>query len=138
MNILRGVPIRQGDEGWNCIGWIKDTLSAILEDDKAVGTSLLGWVRVRDGAMGFIVVIRLMVIALMSTGGLLYLLCRAYLSSDTGYGDHSVGWCISKVADKAGYFLSISMFVSMFLICHIDETGGGSIHSWTEPVWLLE
>jgi hypothetical protein len=53
VNILRGIPIRQGDEGWKCIGWVQEALNAILKDGKAVGTSVLDWGRVRDGAMDY-------------------------------------------------------------------------------------
>jgi len=53
LDILRGFPIRQGEEGWNCIGWVMEALNVILDDGKAVGTSVLDWGRVRYGAMDY-------------------------------------------------------------------------------------
>ena len=51
---LRKVPIRQGQMGWNCVGWVKEALEALNADGKALGTSVTEWQAVRDGAMQYV------------------------------------------------------------------------------------
>ena len=51
---LHKVPIRQGQMGWNCVGWVKEALEALNADGKALGTSVTEWQAVRDGAMWYI------------------------------------------------------------------------------------
>lgn len=51
--ILRNTPIRQDQPGWNCVLWIKEALERVKEDGKALGTSVLEWEKVRDGAMKY-------------------------------------------------------------------------------------
>lgn len=53
MGILRKIHIRQGEEGWNCISWVKEALSIALDDGKTVGTSVIDWEKVPKGAMEF-------------------------------------------------------------------------------------
>jgi len=50
---LRKVPIRQGQMGWNCVGWVKEALEVLNADGKALGTSVTEWQAVRDGAMQY-------------------------------------------------------------------------------------
>ncbi|MCJ1246429.1 hypothetical protein MMC30_003636 [Trapelia coarctata] len=66
--ILRGVPVVQGSESWNCVSWVKDALEALrgdgerervpvlqrgLENEKALGTHILEWEMVRDASMRY-------------------------------------------------------------------------------------
>lgn len=53
-NILRDVPVVQGDDAWNCVVWVQKALEAIHDDGKAVGTSQLDWRTVRDVAMKYV------------------------------------------------------------------------------------
>ncbi|MCJ1405706.1 hypothetical protein MMC11_008936 [Xylographa trunciseda] len=53
VRVLRKTPLRHGQPGWNCVGWVKETLEELSADGKALGTSVVGWDRVRDGAMGY-------------------------------------------------------------------------------------
>ncbi|TVY47527.1 hypothetical protein LOCC1_G003694 [Lachnellula occidentalis] len=54
VSILRRVPIRQGQRGWNCVSWVKEALESLNADGKALGTSVTAWQAVRDGAMWYI------------------------------------------------------------------------------------
>lgn len=53
LNILRGVPIRAGDEGWNCVGWVKEALDVVCSDGQTVGRCVRDWGRVRDCTMEY-------------------------------------------------------------------------------------
>ena len=53
IGLLRNTPIKQGQPGWNCVVWVKETLEALKADGKAMGTSILDWKSVRDGAMDY-------------------------------------------------------------------------------------
>ena len=52
-DILRGTPIRQDEQGWNCVLWIKEALEKLKGDPKALGTMVIEWEKVRDGAMAY-------------------------------------------------------------------------------------
>lgn len=51
--ILRQIPIRQGRQGWNCVGWIKEALSELKNSTNAIGTSVVEWDAVRNAAMSY-------------------------------------------------------------------------------------
>jgi len=51
--ILRQIPIRQGQQGWNCVGWIKEALSELRESTNIIGTSVVEWDAVRNAAMSY-------------------------------------------------------------------------------------
>lgn len=53
-DILRATPIRQGEEGWNCVGWVREGLERLEEDGDALGTSVTDWGTVRDAAMNYV------------------------------------------------------------------------------------
>jgi hypothetical protein len=53
VSILRNTPIRQGQPGWNCVAWVKEALGTLKADNKALGTSVLDWNKVRDASMGY-------------------------------------------------------------------------------------
>ncbi|KAJ5189668.1 hypothetical protein N7491_008287 [Penicillium cf. griseofulvum] len=38
---------------WNCVFWVKEALEVIKVDPKALGTSVVGWERVRNEAMAY-------------------------------------------------------------------------------------
>jgi len=53
VSILRSTPVRQGAAGWNCVGWVQEALQSLAADKKALGTGVVDWIKVRDGAMNF-------------------------------------------------------------------------------------
>lgn len=53
VEILRNTPIRQGQPGWNCVSWVKEALEMLKADTKALGTSVVEWEKVRNGAMDY-------------------------------------------------------------------------------------
>lgn len=53
VDILRGIPIRQEQGGWNCVFWVKEALETLVADGKALGTHVIEWERVRDEAMAY-------------------------------------------------------------------------------------
>ncbi|KAJ5558328.1 hypothetical protein N7535_008541 [Penicillium sp. DV-2018c] len=53
IKILRNTPIRQGEPGWNCVGWVKEALETLKTDGKALGRSKLEWSTVRNEAMRY-------------------------------------------------------------------------------------
>ena len=53
-SILRNVPIRQRTEGWNCVGWVKEALELLTDNNSpALGTNVTEWVKVRDAVMSY-------------------------------------------------------------------------------------
>lgn len=53
LGIMREIPIRAGDEGWNCVGWVKEALDIVCSDGQTVGRCVPDWDRVRDCAMEY-------------------------------------------------------------------------------------
>lgn len=53
MSVLRGTPTRQGDPSWNCAWWVKEALEGLKADGRALGSCVIEWDRVRDGAMTY-------------------------------------------------------------------------------------
>lgn len=53
LTIIRNTPIMQSQPNWNCVSWIMDVLHRLASDGNAVGTGVLQWQKVRDGAMGY-------------------------------------------------------------------------------------
>lgn len=53
VEILRNTPIRQVEQGWNCVSWVKQALERVKVDSKALGTSVVEWQNVRSTAMGY-------------------------------------------------------------------------------------
>jgi hypothetical protein len=54
VEILRRVPIRQGEPGWNCVAWVKEALGFLAADEKTIGTSELDWKKIRDTSMSYV------------------------------------------------------------------------------------
>lgn len=56
MAVLRGVPVRDGQPGWNCVWWVREALEMLrLEGEGALSrTSVTGWDEVRGAAMGYV------------------------------------------------------------------------------------
>ncbi len=54
LSVLRSKPITQGDQGWNCVFWIKEALEELEANGKTLGTSVTEWAKVRDGVMTYI------------------------------------------------------------------------------------
>ncbi|KAK6603900.1 hypothetical protein H4I95_05803 [Botrytis cinerea] len=53
LQILRAIPIRSKDEGWNCVGWVREALVELQNDGKTLGTAVIEWTTVRDAAMNY-------------------------------------------------------------------------------------
>ncbi|KAH0353159.1 hypothetical protein KCU81_g1582, partial [Aureobasidium melanogenum] len=51
--ILQQIPIRQEQQGWNCVLWIKEALSVLQAATNVMGTSVLDWEAVRSAAMSY-------------------------------------------------------------------------------------
>lgn len=51
--LLRRIPIRQGQQGWNCVYWIKEALSELRASKNIIGTSVVEWEAVRNAAMSY-------------------------------------------------------------------------------------
>ncbi|KAG9559513.1 hypothetical protein KCU79_g8223, partial [Aureobasidium melanogenum] len=51
--LLRQIPIRQEQQGWNCVLWIKEALSELQTSTNIVGTNVLEWEAVRNAAMSY-------------------------------------------------------------------------------------
>ncbi|KAM4054575.1 hypothetical protein HRG_005411 [Hirsutella rhossiliensis] len=47
-------PLRPDQEGWNCVGWIKEALQAAIGDGRALGTCARDWESVRDTVMWYV------------------------------------------------------------------------------------
>lgn len=52
--ILRGVPVRLDQPGWNCVAWVKEALQALYRDGRTLGTAVSSWDEVRDAAMQYV------------------------------------------------------------------------------------
>ena len=52
--LLRKVPIRQGQQGWNCVAWIKEALEKLQMSKNIIGTSAVEWEAVRNAAMTYV------------------------------------------------------------------------------------
>lgn len=52
-NVMRSVPVVQGDVAWNCVVWIREALKRLQEDGKAMGTAMLEWQTVRNATMEY-------------------------------------------------------------------------------------
>lgn len=53
VQLLRQIPIRQGEEGWNCVYWVKEALAQVEKSKGVVGTSVLDWETLRDAALTY-------------------------------------------------------------------------------------
>lgn len=53
LGILRRIPIRKDEAGWNCVSWVKEAIEALQADGKALGTSILDWKKVSSEAMAY-------------------------------------------------------------------------------------
>ncbi|KAH0370273.1 hypothetical protein KCU65_g2695, partial [Aureobasidium melanogenum] len=51
--LLRRIPIRQKQQGWNCVLWIKEALSELQAATDVMGTSVLEWEAVRNTAISY-------------------------------------------------------------------------------------
>lgn len=51
--LLRQIPIRQGEEGWNCVLWVKEALDNLERSKDVIGTCVLDWESVREAALSY-------------------------------------------------------------------------------------
>ncbi|KAK7736201.1 hypothetical protein SLS53_007231 [Cytospora paraplurivora] len=55
MAVLRDVPIRGNQFGWNCVWWVKEALGLLREEGKTLSrTSATDWTWVRNASMGYV------------------------------------------------------------------------------------
>ncbi|EGE07146.1 hypothetical protein TEQG_06134 [Trichophyton equinum CBS 127.97] len=54
VKIFQEVPLVQNDETWRCRTWVKNALTAIEKDGKAVGTSILNWEKIEAKAREYV------------------------------------------------------------------------------------
>lgn len=52
--LLRHIPIRQGQQGWNCVAWIKEALEQLQISTNVIGTSVVEWEAAHDAAMSYV------------------------------------------------------------------------------------
>ncbi|KAK5113788.1 hypothetical protein LTR62_003172 [Meristemomyces frigidus] len=53
-SVFESTPVREGDPGWNCVGWVREALEGLERDGRALGTSITAWESVRDTAMRYV------------------------------------------------------------------------------------
>jgi hypothetical protein len=51
--VLRQIPVRQGQQGWNCVAWIREALDELQVSKGVVGRSVVEWETVRNAAMEY-------------------------------------------------------------------------------------
>lgn len=51
--LLRQIPIRPEQEGWNCVLWVKDALTYLERSKSILGRSVIEWETVRRAAMSY-------------------------------------------------------------------------------------
>jgi hypothetical protein len=51
--VLRQIPIRQGQQDWNCVAWIKEALTQLQRSTDVISTSVVEWEAVRNAAMSY-------------------------------------------------------------------------------------
>lgn len=51
--LLREVPVKQGQQDWNCVSWVKEALSQLEVSNGILGTSVIQWEAVRNAAMSY-------------------------------------------------------------------------------------
>lgn len=54
VSIVRSIPIRDKEQGWNCVFWVAEALERLVADEGAMGTSVMDWQTVRDAAMSYV------------------------------------------------------------------------------------
>lgn len=54
VNILRSVPVKQDEAGWNCVAWVKEALEKVCADREVLGTNRTDWADLRKTAMWYI------------------------------------------------------------------------------------
>jgi len=52
--IFRNTPVTQNDPNWRCRTWVKEVLSRIAQDGKAVGSAELDWDKIEGLARGYV------------------------------------------------------------------------------------
>ncbi|KAG6848118.1 hypothetical protein H0H93_003234 [Arthromyces matolae] len=52
--ILESIPIRGEQDGWNCVGWVKEAMETLQKDEKALGTARTDWPTVRQTALSYV------------------------------------------------------------------------------------
>lgn len=52
--LLRNVPVKGDQPGWNCVGWVEEALEALHRDGRVLGTSISSWQLIRDTAMEYV------------------------------------------------------------------------------------
>ncbi|KAI1193015.1 hypothetical protein F5X97DRAFT_329028 [Nemania serpens] len=53
-SVIGGIPVRPETPGWNCVGWVREAVDAVLKDDKALSSTVETWTEIKDTAMHYI------------------------------------------------------------------------------------
>ncbi|KFA75344.1 hypothetical protein S40288_01985 [Stachybotrys chartarum IBT 40288] len=53
-DIIRGIPLRSDVPEWNCVEWVKEALTAAVQDGKVLSKCPEDWESVRDTAMWYV------------------------------------------------------------------------------------
>lgn len=53
-SILRSTSIRGGEQGWNCVAWVREALDLLQRDREALGTARTDWTVVRCAALEYV------------------------------------------------------------------------------------
>ncbi|KAF2208990.1 hypothetical protein CERZMDRAFT_91487 [Cercospora zeae-maydis SCOH1-5] len=53
-SIIRSIPMKGMEPGWNCVIWLKDVMDGLRADGKALGTSVTDWSSIRDTAVQYV------------------------------------------------------------------------------------
>ncbi|ETS83079.1 hypothetical protein PFICI_04955 [Pestalotiopsis fici W106-1] len=53
-SILRSIPIREDQTGWNCVSWVQEAVESLAVDNRALGTAVTDWETVRDTLLWYV------------------------------------------------------------------------------------
>ncbi|KAJ4208534.1 hypothetical protein NW767_001641 [Fusarium falciforme] len=52
--IFHNTPLKHDTEGWNCVKWVEDAFTTIMQDENALGEAVTDWDAIRDKAMEYV------------------------------------------------------------------------------------
>jgi hypothetical protein len=52
--VIGTVSINLGENGWNCVSWVKEAVERLNYNDHTLGSNVTVWEKVRDGAMWYV------------------------------------------------------------------------------------
>ena len=54
VEVICGTPIRAGEPGWTCKGWVKECVERLEADGECVGTRVTDWQTIHDKALEYV------------------------------------------------------------------------------------